>query len=138
MAGMLPGVEAARRRRFHQKSNQCYGASGHGGTCSTRRPSFCLYVSSHDFQLCSSTSSTVQILINIYSYQMGSSWVFSFILNCGLKEIYIYIHIRGGTPTQGAMRASWVQRQGKLRRDWMRGSSKRSGDQKLPGPISSI
>lgn len=58
MAGMLPGVEAARRRRIHQKSNQCYGskpspaAFGYGGT---RRSSFCLYVSSHDFHLCSST-----------------------------------------------------------------------------------
>ncbi|XVE71570.1 hypothetical protein DITRI_Ditri10aG0161800 [Diplodiscus trichospermus] len=47
MAGMLPGVECARRRRFHQ--------SGSGSDSSsvaviglTRRSSFCLYTSSHE------------------------------------------------------------------------------------------
>ncbi|KAH6818488.1 hypothetical protein C2S51_002091 [Perilla frutescens var. frutescens] len=61
MAGMLPGVEAARRRRFHQKSNHFYGGaepSPAASGCSTRRSSLCLYVSSHDFHLCSSTSSS--------------------------------------------------------------------------------
>ncbi|KAI3443950.1 hypothetical protein Pfo_000615 [Paulownia fortunei] len=63
MAGMLPGVEAARRRRFHQKSNlKYYGSeltlttSGYGGSSSTRRSSFCLYASSHEFHLCSNSS----------------------------------------------------------------------------------
>ncbi|KAL8492932.1 hypothetical protein ACS0TY_024218 [Phlomoides rotata] len=45
MAGMLPGVEAARRRRFHQNSD--FG----------RRSSLCLYASSH---LRSSNSFTQQ------------------------------------------------------------------------------
>ncbi|XP_057767895.1 probable E3 ubiquitin-protein ligase XERICO isoform X1 [Salvia miltiorrhiza] len=56
MAGMLPGVEAARRRRFHQKSNHAEPSPAVSGC--TRRSSLCLYVSSHDFHLCSSASST--------------------------------------------------------------------------------
>ncbi|XP_042055938.1 uncharacterized protein LOC121800430 isoform X2 [Salvia splendens] len=48
---MLPGVEAARRRRFNQKSEPSPAVS-------TRRSSLCLYVSSHDFHLCSSTPSS--------------------------------------------------------------------------------
>ncbi|XP_061950753.1 probable E3 ubiquitin-protein ligase RHY1A isoform X2 [Populus nigra] len=44
MAGMLPGVECARRRRFHQ-SGDSLGAPAHGGS---RKPSFCLYTSSHE------------------------------------------------------------------------------------------
>ncbi|XP_028760749.1 probable E3 ubiquitin-protein ligase RHY1A [Neltuma alba] len=43
MAGMLAGVESARRRRFHQ--------SGASSDCPyfTRRSSFCLYSTNHDF-----------------------------------------------------------------------------------------
>ncbi|KAL0340388.1 UNVERIFIED_CONTAM: hypothetical protein Sradi_4555600 [Sesamum radiatum] len=60
MAGMLPGVQAARRRRFQQKSNVSHGPdnhfspamSGYGGT-TTRRPPFCLYAANHEFRLCS-------------------------------------------------------------------------------------
>ncbi|KAE8126151.1 hypothetical protein FH972_020895 [Carpinus fangiana] len=44
MAGMLPGVECARRRRFHQSSGMSDSPS-HGGT---RRSSLCLYTSSHE------------------------------------------------------------------------------------------
>lgn len=44
MAGMLPGVECARRRRLHQ-SGDSLGASAHGWS---RKPSFCLYTSSHE------------------------------------------------------------------------------------------
>ncbi|XP_011033494.1 PREDICTED: E3 ubiquitin-protein ligase EL5-like isoform X2 [Populus euphratica] len=44
MAGVLPGVECARRRRFH-RSGDSLGAPAHGWT---RRPSFCLYTSSHE------------------------------------------------------------------------------------------
>ncbi|KAJ8753128.1 hypothetical protein K2173_017687 [Erythroxylum novogranatense] len=50
MAGMLPGVESARRRRFHQ-SGDMPSVSTHG--CS-RRSSFCLYASNHkSSHLCS-------------------------------------------------------------------------------------
>lgn len=41
MAGMLPGVEAARRRRFHKN----YGSE----TSTARRPSLSLYATTHDF-----------------------------------------------------------------------------------------
>nr|TKR71520.1 zinc finger family protein [Populus alba] len=44
MAGVLPGVECARRRRFH-RSGDSLGAPAHGWT---RRSSFCLYTSSHE------------------------------------------------------------------------------------------
>ncbi|XP_059454501.1 uncharacterized protein LOC132184773 [Corylus avellana] len=44
MAGMLPGVECARRRRLHLSSGMSDSPS-HGGT---RRSSLCLYTSSHE------------------------------------------------------------------------------------------
>ncbi|KAA8522924.1 hypothetical protein F0562_009347 [Nyssa sinensis] len=56
MAGMLPGVECARRRRFHQSgsSSDSPSPSGHG---LTRRSSFCLYtISKHESHLSSSSS----------------------------------------------------------------------------------
>ncbi|KAJ0984832.1 hypothetical protein J5N97_003188 [Dioscorea zingiberensis] len=49
MAGMLPGVECARRRRFHQ------GGSMDSPTGS-RRSSFCLYTTSHESHLNNSNS----------------------------------------------------------------------------------
>ncbi|KAJ4709677.1 RING/U-box superfamily protein [Melia azedarach] len=47
MAGMLPGVECARRRRFHQSGgySDSQTISAHSGT---RRSSFCLYTSNHE------------------------------------------------------------------------------------------
>ncbi|XP_021899416.1 E3 ubiquitin-protein ligase ZNRF3-like [Carica papaya] len=48
MAGMLPGVECARRRRFHQSvacSDSSPSLAAHGWT---RRPSFCLYSSNRE------------------------------------------------------------------------------------------
>ncbi|XP_052180649.1 uncharacterized protein LOC127793909 isoform X2 [Diospyros lotus] len=47
MAGMLPGVECARRRRFHP-SGECSDLSSSPALGSSRRSSFCLYVSSHE------------------------------------------------------------------------------------------
>lgn len=44
MAGMLPGVECARRRRFHQAGD--YPAPGSSGW--TRRSSFCLHTGSNE------------------------------------------------------------------------------------------
>uniref|UniRef100_A0A5B7A2X9 Putative E3 ubiquitin-protein ligase arkadia-like n=1 Tax=Davidia involucrata TaxID=16924 RepID=A0A5B7A2X9_DAVIN len=57
MAGMLPGVECARRRRFHQSGgwSDSPPTSGHG---LTRRSSFCLYTSNHESHLSSSSSSS--------------------------------------------------------------------------------
>ncbi|XP_027339076.1 uncharacterized protein LOC113852880 isoform X3 [Abrus precatorius] len=47
MAGMLPGVECARRRRFHQSGGYMDLPSLASHT-STRRSSFCLYASNHE------------------------------------------------------------------------------------------
>ncbi|KAJ4953274.1 hypothetical protein NE237_030106 [Protea cynaroides] len=56
MAGMLPGVECARRRRFHQGGggieSQCTAGNGR-----TRRSAFCLYTRNHETHLSSSFSS---------------------------------------------------------------------------------
>ncbi|KAG4991056.1 hypothetical protein AAZX31_09G089500 [Glycine max] len=46
MAGMLPGVECARRRRFRRCSDS--NSTSLGSHASTRRSSFCLYASNHD------------------------------------------------------------------------------------------
>ncbi|CAH8385405.1 unnamed protein product [Eruca vesicaria subsp. sativa] len=54
MAGMLPGVECARRRRFHggasplDLSNTASVAAAATGQVWTRRPSFSLYTTSHE------------------------------------------------------------------------------------------
>ncbi|XP_022965969.1 probable E3 ubiquitin-protein ligase RHY1A isoform X2 [Cucurbita maxima] len=56
MAGMLPGVECARRRRFHQSITSSESASTAAKLGSTRRSSFCLYTSNRDFHLTSSSS----------------------------------------------------------------------------------
>lgn len=57
MAGMLPGVECARRRRFHQSITSSDSPSTAAKSGSTRRPSFCLYTSNRDVHLISSSSS---------------------------------------------------------------------------------
>uniref|UniRef100_A0A0E0CSL5 RING-type E3 ubiquitin transferase n=1 Tax=Oryza meridionalis TaxID=40149 RepID=A0A0E0CSL5_9ORYZ len=49
MAGMLPGVECARRRRLRQ--------GGGEASCGTRRPSLCLYAGGHDHALLGSSAS---------------------------------------------------------------------------------
>ncbi|KAK6248280.1 hypothetical protein QUC31_019845 [Theobroma cacao] len=62
MAGMLPGVECARRRRFHQSG----GASDSPSTVPigwTRRSSFCLYTSNHETHH-SSVSSQQRSILN--------------------------------------------------------------------------
>jgi hypothetical protein len=47
MAGMLPGVECARRRRrLRQGGSSSSGVAD--APCGTRRPSFCLYAGGHD------------------------------------------------------------------------------------------
>ncbi|GER40092.1 RING/U-box superfamily protein [Striga asiatica] len=56
MAGTLPGVEAARRRRFHKTNNltDCYDAHQSPAATSSRRSSFCLYATSHNLHSSSS------------------------------------------------------------------------------------
>ncbi|XP_028754001.1 probable E3 ubiquitin-protein ligase RHY1A isoform X2 [Neltuma alba] len=48
MAGNLPGVECARRRRFHQSGVWSDSPSSIASHTSTRRSSFCLYTSNHE------------------------------------------------------------------------------------------
>ncbi|XP_047338436.1 probable E3 ubiquitin-protein ligase RHY1A isoform X2 [Impatiens glandulifera] len=64
MAGMLPGVESARRRRFHQTGGG-FSDSTIGTVGSTRRSSFCLYSSnfaSHNsFALRNTTNQIYQV-----------------------------------------------------------------------------
>ncbi|XP_042478142.1 probable E3 ubiquitin-protein ligase RHY1A isoform X2 [Macadamia integrifolia] len=58
MAGMLPGVECARRRRIHQGGGWIDQSQSTAGNGRTRRSSFCLYrISSHETHLTSSSSS---------------------------------------------------------------------------------
>ncbi|XWS73026.1 hypothetical protein CRYUN_Cryun02cG0090600 [Craigia yunnanensis] len=47
MAGMLSGVECARRRRFHQ-SGRSFDSPSVAAIGSTKRSSFCLYTSNHE------------------------------------------------------------------------------------------
>ncbi|GAB4832743.1 hypothetical protein Ancab_006760 [Ancistrocladus abbreviatus] len=53
MAGMLPGVESARRRRFHQSSGSPSTMIGHGYS---RRPAYCLYTTNHESHIISASS----------------------------------------------------------------------------------
>ncbi|PRQ46222.1 putative transcription factor C2H2 family [Rosa chinensis] len=65
MAGMLPGVECARRRRVHQSSESPSLANTNG--C-TRRSSFCLYASNHETHQ-TSTFSLQRSMLNQASYK---------------------------------------------------------------------
>ncbi|XP_050364594.1 probable E3 ubiquitin-protein ligase RHY1A [Argentina anserina] len=64
MAGMLPGVECARRRRVHRSGESPSLANTNG--CS-RRPSFCLYASNHETHQ-TSTFSLQRSKLNQASY----------------------------------------------------------------------
>ncbi|XP_057460183.1 probable E3 ubiquitin-protein ligase RHY1A [Actinidia eriantha] len=68
MAGMLPGVECARRRRLRQSGgwSDSPAAAGHG---LTRRSSFCLYASNNECQLSSSSSSSMKRSTGREGYQ---------------------------------------------------------------------
>ncbi|WCJ30072.1 RING/U-box superfamily protein [Euphorbia peplus] len=65
MAGMLPGVECARRRRFHLSSDNSANAAVSGG--SSRRTSFCLYTSNHEISHTSSSVSSLRIVKKEYN-----------------------------------------------------------------------
>ncbi|XWS17042.1 hypothetical protein CRYUN_Cryun33cG0033800 [Craigia yunnanensis] len=65
MAGMLAGVECARRRRFHQ-SGWSSDSPSVAAAGSTRRSSFCLYTSNHETHHISVSSQQRSILIQAY------------------------------------------------------------------------
>ncbi|XP_062078258.1 probable E3 ubiquitin-protein ligase RHY1A [Humulus lupulus] len=67
MAGMLPGVECARRRRFHQSGGSCDSLGAPSSSCGrTRRSSFCLYTSNHETH---TTSASILKQRTIFSNQ---------------------------------------------------------------------
>ncbi|XP_075098239.1 uncharacterized protein LOC142175422 [Nicotiana tabacum] len=60
MAGMLPGIEHARRRRFHQRGSWLDSSN-------TRKSSFCIYTSNHDqYHLSSSCSKQRSAASHVY------------------------------------------------------------------------
>lgn len=61
MAGMLPGVECARRRRLRQGGSSSGAAEA---PCGTRRPSFCLYAAGHGSSSLSSAASSKVLSIS--------------------------------------------------------------------------
>ncbi|XP_065851313.1 probable E3 ubiquitin-protein ligase RHY1A [Euphorbia lathyris] len=71
MAGMLPGVECARRRRFHLSSDNSPGGGVSGG--STRRTSFCLYTSSHEISHSSVSSLRIVKKENNENSKLGAT-----------------------------------------------------------------
>jgi len=80
MAGMLPGVESARRRRVHK----CGGFSDSPSFSShntSRRSSFCLYASNHESRISSSSS----MVCSRYLSQQLKYLIYSF-----LFFFYIY------------------------------------------------
>ncbi len=67
MAGMLPGVECARRRRFHQSSGSSDSPTVAAHGC-TRRSSFCLYTSKHENHHAASSSSSSKRSVSNQAY----------------------------------------------------------------------
>ncbi|KAK3026567.1 hypothetical protein RJ639_041153 [Escallonia herrerae] len=67
MAGMLPGVEYARRRRRFHGSGRWSDSPGTAGFGSTRRSSFCLYSSNHESYLSSSSCSSLVLTMFIFT-----------------------------------------------------------------------
>ncbi|KAJ7942538.1 RING/U-box superfamily protein [Quillaja saponaria] len=66
MAGMLPGVECARRRRFHRGGGLSADSPTMASHNSTRRSSFCLYTSNHESHQPSSSLLQRSILNQAY------------------------------------------------------------------------
>ncbi|XP_054821996.1 probable E3 ubiquitin-protein ligase RHY1A isoform X2 [Prosopis cineraria] len=69
MAGNLPGVECARRRRFHQSGVWSDTPSFMPPHTSTRRSSFCLYTSNHE-SLSSSSLLQRSLTYQAYPHEM--------------------------------------------------------------------
>lgn len=85
MAGMLPGVESARRRRVHK----CGGFSDSPSFSShntSRRSSFCLYASNHESRISSSSSMVCSIHLSqqlnylIYSFPFFFFYIFELVI----------------------------------------------------------
>eukprot|EP00262_Sarcandra_glabra_P002476 TRINITY_DN127_c0_g1_i3.p1 TRINITY_DN127_c0_g1~~TRINITY_DN127_c0_g1_i3.p1 ORF type:complete len:199 (+),score=19.97 TRINITY_DN127_c0_g1_i3:169-765(+) len=77
MAGMLPGVECARRRRFHQGGST--DLPNNVANNRTRRSSFCLYASNHESHLNTSSMQRAERSGSSQSFQAGQ-------LGCAARE----------------------------------------------------
>lgn len=90
MAGMLPGVESARRRRVHK----CGGFSDSPSFSShntSRRSSFCLYASNHESRISSSSSMVCSIHLSQQLNYLIYSFPFFFFIFLSLLFInFIY------------------------------------------------
>ncbi|RLN07059.1 E3 ubiquitin-protein ligase RNF6-like [Panicum miliaceum] len=74
MAGMLPGVECARRRRLRQGGSSSSGAA-EAPPCGTRRPSFCLYAGAHDHaHLGSAAAASKERSSSVCKEMMARAW----------------------------------------------------------------
>lgn len=109
MAGMLPGVEAARRRGFHRSHTNTDGATA------SRRPSFCLYVTNnHEFHFSSHSS----LVLPSKQLSLSLSLIF-WIMR--LWSIDVEQNRRGAPRRErGAMMRCLMRRWEKLRKDWIR------------------
>lgn len=111
MAGSLPGVECARRRRFHQSVawSDSPNMAVHGGT---RRSSFCLYTSNHDTHH-SYTSSLVHLSIK-FSFSFYFEYLFLMSLSQHQPKKAAKNFIKPSKPGWEARRSS-QRSQGKIR-----------------------
>jgi len=71
MAGMLPGVECARRRRLRQGGSSSGAAEA---PCGTRRPSFCLYAGGHDHAHLGSAAASKERISSVCKEMMARAW----------------------------------------------------------------
>ncbi|KAL3532239.1 hypothetical protein ACH5RR_005760 [Cinchona calisaya] len=72
MAGMLPGVEVARRRRFHQSGGglfDCPSSASFSAHTSTRRSSFCLYASNYESHFTTISSMPISPITRLHCDQ---------------------------------------------------------------------
>ncbi|KAK4257490.1 hypothetical protein QN277_007069 [Acacia crassicarpa] len=70
MAGSLPGVECARRRRFHQSGVWSDSPSSMAPHTCTRRSSFCLYTSNHESLSSSSLLQQRSLVYQVYPHEV--------------------------------------------------------------------
>lgn len=96
MAGMLPGVESARRRRVHK----CGGFSDSPSFSShntSRRSSFCLYASNHESRISSSFSMVCSIHLSLKLNYLIYSFPFFFCLYfwaCYLLILFMDLNLK--------------------------------------------
>lgn len=127
MAGMLPGVESARRRRFYSQGES---ASSMANSPNSTRRSLSLYSTKHDSLLSSSSSLQVGTNRSISSFFL--SVLFTILIFCrelllGLFfNLILFVHSNLNSKEEASytghaqMMRSWKKPPEKPKRDWMR------------------